>query len=142
MLFMKKKTFISFLPLFFTVIINAQVIEKKEKDDDDKVFEKKEVNATTNQKAWNEHMMRKSKLPDSTLKNIPPGTYKVDVQFIIDKHGNIGQVKAKNDPGFGLAKKAVNVISTYEGVWQPASQCGRNVSAYRVQPVTFIIPAQ
>jgi len=139
---MNKKIFISVLYFFFAVTISAQVIDKKKKDDEDKVFEKIEVNATTNQKAWNEHMMRKSKLPDSTLKNIPSGTYIVEVQFIIDKHGNIGQVKAKNDPGFGLAKRAVNVISTYEGVWQPASQCGRNVSAYRAQPVAFIIPAQ
>jgi periplasmic protein TonB len=129
-----KAILISILALFSFVNLKAQ--------DENKVFEKVEVNANTNKKAWNEHLMLKSKLPDSTLKNVPPGTYTVDVQFIIDKHGNIGQVKAKNDPGFGLAKKAVNVISTYEGVWQPASQCGRNVSAYKMQPVIFIVPAQ
>ena len=110
--------------------------------DENRVFEKIELNANTNQKAWNEHIRKKSELPDSALRNIPPGTYKVNVLFVIDKHGNVGQVKAKNDPGFGLAKRAVNAISTYHGVWQPANQCGRSVNAYREQTVNFIIPAQ
>jgi hypothetical protein len=66
----------------------------------------------------------------------------VNVQFIIDKHGNIGQIKAKNDPGFGLAKRAENIVSSYKGTWQPATQCGRNVNAYRTLPITFIVSSQ
>ena len=66
----------------------------------------------------------------------------MNVQFVIDKHGNIGQVKAQTDPGFSFAKRAVNVISSYKGTWQPANQCGRNVNAYREQSVTLIIPTQ
>ena len=131
---MGKKLFLAFAFLFFTILIRAQ----KEV----RVFEKVELEAGTNEKAWAEHIMKKSQLPDSIVKNIPAGTYKVDVQFVIDKHGNIGQVKAKNDPGFDLAKRAENVISTYSGAWRPATQCGRNVNAYRVQPVIFMIPSQ
>jgi hypothetical protein len=52
---------------------------------------------------------------------MPPGAYKVDVQFIIDKHGNVGEIKAKNDPGFGLAKRAEKIVSGYNGTWQPAT---------------------
>jgi hypothetical protein len=129
---MNKKVFASILFTFFVTFINAQ----------NKVFEKVEVEATTNQKLWNEHIARYSQLPDSVLKNIPPGTYHVSVQFIVDIHGSLGQVKAKNDPGFGLAKRAVNAIEIYKGEWKPANQCGRNVKAYREQEFTFVVPAQ
>ena len=131
---MKRKLFTSIFLLAPFIFLKAQ--------DEINVFEKVEVNAHTNQNAWNEHISKKTQLADSILKNIPAGTYKVNVQFIIDKHGNIGQVKAKNDPGYGLAKKAVGVISSYKGTWQPANQCGRNVNTYKEQPVIFIIPAQ
>lgn len=131
---MGKKIFLAFASSFFVIFSNAQ--------EEGNVFEKVEVEAYTNKKAWAEHVIKKTQLPDSILKDIPAGTYKVNVQFVIDKHGNIGQIKAKNDPGFGLARRAENVISTYNGTWIPASQCGRNVTAYRVLPVTFIIPSQ
>ena len=110
--------------------------------DENKVFEKVEQNANTNQKTWTEHISKKTKLPDSVVKDIPAGTYKVNVQFVVDIHGNIGQVKAKSDPGYGLAKIAVDVITTYKGKWQPANQCGRNVKSYKEQPITFIVPSQ
>ena len=129
-----KRIIFSILVLSSFIALNAQ--------EEEKVFEKIEVNANTDQKKWSEHINRRSQLPDSILKEIPPGTYKINVQFIVDKHGNIGQIEAKNDPGYGLAKRAANIISTYKGTWQPAVQCGRQVKAYRVQPITFTIPVQ
>ena len=131
---MKKYIFIHLLFLFPLTVLQAQ--------EEDKVFERVEINAHTDQKAWTSHIAKKTQLPDSVVKDIPAGTYKVNVQFIVDVHGNIGQIKAKNDPGYGLAKMAMNVISTYKGKWQPANQCGRNVKAYREQPIVFIIPPQ
>ncbi len=131
---MRKKIFLAFVCLFFVISINAQ----KEV----KVFEKVELEAYTNEKAWTEHIKKKTQLPDSILKDIPGGTYKINVQFIIDKYGNIGQIKAKNDPGFGLARRAEHVVSIYNGTWIPALQCGRIVNAYRTQPITFVISAQ
>ncbi len=131
---MSKKIFLAVASSFFVIFCNGQ--------EGGKVFEKAEVEANTNKKAWAEHIMKKTQLPASILKDIPAGTYKINVQFVIDKHGNIGQIKAKNDPGFGLARRAENVISTYNGTWRPATQCGRNVNAYRIQPVIFIIPSQ
>jgi len=129
-----KAIFISILTLSSFIILNGQ--------EDEKVFEKIEVIATTDQKKWNEHIKRKSQLPDSILKSIPPGIYKVNVQFIVDKHGSIGQVEAKNDPGYGLAKKAMSIISSYKGTWQAAVQCGRPVKADRTQQIAFTVPVQ
>ena len=140
---MSKKIFISTLSLLFTVIIHAQVIiDEKEKEDEDKVFTKVNIEAYTNEKAWANHISKYTQLPASVLKDIPPGTYKITVQFVIDVHGNIGQIKTFDDPGYGLAKMAIDVISTYKGKWQPANQCGRNVKAYKEQPIVFIVPAQ
>ena len=128
---MKRIIFIYVLFLFPLTVLHSQ--------EENKVFEKIEVNAHTDQKAWTEHIARKTQLPDSVVKDIPSGTYKVNVQFVVDVHGNLGQIKAKNDPGYGLAKMAMSVISSYKGKWQPANQCGRNVKAYREQLVVFII---
>jgi protein TonB len=129
-----KAMIISILTLSSFTTLNAQ--------EDEKVFEKIEVNATTDQKKWNDHINIKTQLPDSAIKDIPPGTYKVNVQFIVDVHGNMGQIKALNDPGYGLTKRALNAVSSYKGEWKPANQCGRNVNAYRKQSIVFIVPAQ
>ena len=137
---MKRKMFSASVLLFIAIMTEAQVIEEKKADDEEpKIFTKVEIEGNTNPKAWAEHVRKFARLPDSIVKEIPPGAYTVKVQFIIDKHGYIGQVKAKNDPGYGLAKRAERIVLTYNGKWQPASQCGRNVNAYKEQPITFII---
>jgi hypothetical protein len=79
-----KVIFISILTLSSFITLNAQ--------DDENVFEKVGVEVSTDQRKFSEHVKRKIQLPDSVLKNIPPGTYTVNVQFIVDKHGSIGQV--------------------------------------------------
>ena len=131
---MKKNIFVYLLFLFPLTVLQAQK--------ENKVFEKVEQNAHTDQKEWAAHIFKRTQLPDSVVKDIPAGTYKVNVQFVVDVHGNLGQIKAKNDPGYGFAEMAVDVVSTYQGKWQPANQCGRNVKAYREQAIGFIIPAQ
>ena len=50
----------------------------------------------------------------------------------------IGQMKAKNDPGYGLAK-GCDIISLIKEM-EPANQCGRNVKAYRT--TNIYVPAQ
>ena len=131
---MKRRLFSSILLLIPFTFLKAQ--------DENKVFEKIEVNAHTDQKAWTEHIFKKTQLADSAIKDIPAGTYKVNIQFIIDVHGNIGQIKALNDPGYGLAERAINAVSSYKGGWKPANQCRRNVKAYRKEQIAFIVPAQ
>jgi len=111
-------------------------------EEESKVFEKIEITASTDTKLWNQHIQRYSKLPDSIQQKIPSGTYKVEVQFVINKMGDLGSVKAKNNPGYGLNKIAEKIISNYPGRWRPANQCGRDVSAYRTEQIVFIINNQ
>ena len=121
--------------LFFSYLaigLNAQ--------GDIKVFEKVEINAHTDPNLWNSHIRKYTKIPDSLMKSVPPGTYKATVLFIVDVHGIIGQIKLKDDPGFGLGQMAIEAIKSYRGEWKPAVQCGRNVKSYKEQTVSFIIP--
>jgi protein TonB len=136
-----KRQFFSFgIFMLFVAVTNAQqVVKNKKVEDKYQVFEKVSNEAGTNEKTWADHIKRKTQLPDSIKKDIPSGTYKVTVQFIIDKHGSIGQIKALNDPGFGLAQRAENAVSSYKGEWKPAVQCGREVNAYRKQQIVFVI---
>ena len=64
------------------------------------------------------------------------GKYSVLVSFVVDKEGNISEVKAEHTPGFGTEAEAIRIIKKGPK-WQPAIQNGRKV-AYRVkQQVTF-----
>ena len=128
--------FIFTILLFFFFSLAAQ---KNKKNDDDYIFQKVETESGTDMKAWTAYLKKAVKLPDSVAAAIPAGVYKVNVQFVIDTYGNITEVKAKNNPGHGLTKKAENIILSYEGVWRPANQCGRNVKSYKEQVVEFVI---
>jgi protein TonB len=137
---MNRKIFSAILLLFFAIFSQAQVVQDNKIENEDLVFEKVPIEASTNEKAWADHIKRKTHLPDSIMKDIPAGTYKVTVQFIVDKHGSLGQIKALDDPGYGLAERAEKAVSSYNGVWKPAVQCGREVKAYRKQVILFVVP--
>ncbi len=130
---MKKMFFFLFISLIYSFSSRAQ--------DEENIFEKVEIEGGTDPVAWMEHVKKHTKLPDSLLKIIPAGTYRVSVQFVIDKNGDIGQIKALNNPGYGLAQRAENIFRSYKGKWRPALQCGRSVKSYLDLPVVFIIPA-
>jgi protein TonB len=118
----------------------AVVKQKAVAVEEDKVFQKVEADAgPVDAVAWNKYLQKNVQLPDSIARQIPKGTYKVTVKFIVDKDGYIGQVQAVDDPGFGLAEKAMKMIRNYNIAWRPASQCGRTVKSYRMQPIIFSI---
>jgi len=107
---------------------------------DEKVFEKVELNAHTDPALLTRHIKMNIDLPDSIVAKIPPGTYKAEVEFIIDVHGYMGQLKLTKDPGYGLGQRAMQIMKKYQGKWQAASQCGRLVNSYLKQPIVFVIP--
>lgn len=136
---MKKTFFFGLLLMFVSIACLAQkknIIETKKEEN---VFIKVEIESGPDARAWAEHISKNIQLPDSLSKTIPAGVYKISVRFVVDIHGNIGQVEAKNDPGYGLAARAVKIIKSYKGEWKPAIQCGRAVKSYKTQPVVFEI---
>lgn len=69
------------------------------------------------------------------------GTYTVIIQFVVDKNGNVSDVKPLTNFGFGMEAEAIRVIKK-SGRWLPAIQNGEEVKAYRKQPITFQVLEQ
>lgn len=121
----------------------TQVAVVKEADDENKIFNKVEVEAAFpgGEAAWRNYLQK-------TLNgNVPvdngagEGTYTVIVKFVVSKDGSLSDVTCETDPGFGMCQEAVRVIKKTKN-WTPAIQNGRNVNAYRRQPITFQVEAQ
>lgn len=114
--------------------------DTKQDNDPNKIFEKVEIEATFpgGDQNWRRYL-EKTLNPDVPINNFsPPGKYTVLVQFIVGKEGDISDVKAITNHGFGMEQEVIRVI-TKGPKWTPAIQDGRKVMAYRKQPVTFLV---
>ena len=119
------------------------VVEAPKVEDENKVFEKVEVEAEFpgGLSAWRRYLERNLNAQVPSDGGAPTGSYTVIVRFIVDKQGSISDVKALTNHGYGMEDEAVRVIKRGPK-WTPAIQNGRNVTAYRSQPITFIVAEQ
>lgn len=119
------------------------VIEEKKEEDENKVFEKVEVEASFpgGEGEWRRYLTRNLDANTPVDNGAPEGSYTVIVQFIVDKEGNISDVKSLTKHGFGMEDEAMKVIRRGPK-WVPAIQNGRQVKAYRKQPITFVVTAE
>lgn len=120
-----------------------QVVEAPKVEDENKIFEKVEVEASFpgGDAGWRRFLERNVNGQVASDNGAPTGSYTVVVQFIVDKGGNISDVKALSNHGFGMEDEAVRAIRRGPK-WVPAIQNGRNVNAYRKQPITFVVQDQ
>jgi len=122
----------------------TQVVSVPTKDDDEgKIFTKVEVEAgfPGGDAAWTS-FLRKNLNPDVAADNgAGEGTYTVIVKFVVSRDGSLSDITCENDPGFGICEEAKRVIKKTKN-WTPAIQNGRNVNAYRRQPITFAVQTQ
>jgi protein TonB len=118
---------------------NKEIIEKP-KEDPNQIFEKVEIEASVDTKAWTRHLTNQLQryIEEAASNGMEPGTYTVQVKFLVEKDGSIADVQALNDPGFGLAKGAVDVVKKGP-TWRPGIQNGKPVRSYHTQPITFMI---
>jgi protein TonB len=122
----------------------SQVIEapKAVAEDEDKVFTKVEIEAKFpgGDAAWTRYVTKAiQNNMDELTEAGESGTCRV--RFIVSKDGSISNVEAVTMKGTKLAEIAVNAIRKGPN-WVPAQQNGRQVNAYREQPVTFTIQDQ
>ena len=123
------------------------VVEAPKTDDEDKVFQKVEIDAEFpgGNSGWTKYVTREiERNMDELQDDGKSGT--VVVLFIVDKEGAVSDVRALPcseagvanclGPGTKLAEVAVSAIKRGPK-WKPAIQNGRNVKAYRRQPITF-----
>lgn len=90
-------------------------------------------------KEWTTYLLKNLALDDVASDTIPAGCYTAIIRFVVESSGKISDVVIVKDPGYGLGKKAANVVSKYKGIWTPAMLNGRPTFSYRKQPITFII---
>ena len=119
-----------------------KVVEEP-KEDPNQVFTKVEIEATVDPKAWSRWLTTQLQryIEDAASNGMDPGTYTVQVKFLVEKDGSITDVQALNDPGFGLAKAAVDVVKKGPR-WNPGIQNGKQVRSYHTQPITFVVQEQ
>jgi protein TonB len=84
--------------------------------------------------AWRRYLERNLRYPEEAVNNEVEAN--VIVEFIVDPEGNISEVKALNDPGYGLATEAVRIIAQGPR-WIPAEQSNRKVRYRHRQPIIF-----
>ncbi len=121
------------------VEVETKVVEAP-KEDENQVFTKVEVEASFpgGEAKWIQFVTREvERHMDELQEDGQSGT--CIVQFIVDKEGNVSSVEATTMKGTVLAQIAVNAIKKGPK-WVPAIQNGRQVKAYRRQPVTFRLP--
>ncbi len=118
----------------------SQVVETPKVDDENKVFNKVEVEAAFpgGESAWRRYLTNNLDANAPIDNGAPGGTYQVIVRFIVSKDGSISDVQAETKHGFGMEAEAVKIIKKGPK-WTPALQNGRNVNAYRRQPITFVV---
>lgn len=127
-------------------VVNPPKVEEETKvveapkEDPNQVFTKVEVEAQFpgGEGKWNQYVQREvEKNIDDLVDDGQAGT--CEVQFIVDKEGNVSNVEALSMKGSKLAEVAVNAIKRGPK-WIPAIQNGRQVKAWRRQKITFRLP--
>ena len=98
------------------------------------------MDASVDRLQWRRHLETKllPVIERAAKAGMKAGQYTVNVRFLVEKDGSISNVAALNDPGYGLAYGAVNVVRTGPK-WIPGEQNGRKVRSYHTQPITFVI---
>lgn len=89
--------------------------------------------------AWNKYLGRNLSNEFLIKQNAPPGTYKAVVNFLVDSDGNVSQVNAVNNPGYGVKEEAEKLIKKGPK-WKPAVQNGKIVASEVNQSITFTVP--
>ncbi|MGE5520026.1 MAG: energy transducer TonB, partial [Candidatus Dadabacteria bacterium] len=98
------------------------------KEDENKIFEKVEIEASVNAAQWRTYLQNQLQryIEDAASNGMSPGKYTVQVRFLVDKDGSISDAQALNDPGYGLGKGAVEVLKRGPK-WTPGEQNGKKV---------------
>lgn len=119
------------------------IVEAPKTDDEDKVFTKVEKEAAFpgGDDAWRRYLERNLNAQVPVDNGAPEGNHTVIVKFIVSRDGSISDVTCVKDPGYGMCDEAMKIIRKGPK-WTPALQNGRNVNAYRQQPITFAVAGE
>ena len=100
--------------------------------------EEKEANFPGGLDGWRKFLERTLDASVPARKGAKDGHYTILLKFRVDKEGNLQDLKATTNYGFGMEQEALRVLKR-SPKWEPAVQFGRHVNAYRIQPITFVV---
>lgn len=109
-------------------------------EDENKVYSKVDFEASyvSGEASWSRYLSNSVDPEIPGDYDAPPGTYTVIIKFIVSKDGTISNVEAETNNGFGMEQESVRVIMN-SGRWEPAIQNGHKVTAYKRQPITWVV---
>lgn len=84
-------------------------------------------------RSWLEQNLNPSAPVDN---GAPAGLYTIYIQFVVDLDGKVSAIKPLTKHGYGMEAEVMRILRK-SPPWVPAIQHGKNVRAYRKQPVTF-----
>jgi hypothetical protein len=107
---------------------------------ENKLFEKLKTGVYFNcgDSAWRKYLEKALGTSTSAKKKAPAGRYTVIAQYVLDKEGNISDVRAMTVNGYGMEEDVMRILKKGPR-WEPAKQGGRTVKAYRKLSITFRI---
>lgn len=125
------------------IIDDKAILDIKKYTEDDEPFVNVQIDATYpgGVDAWRNFLERNLHGEAPVDNSAPFGTYNIIIQFIVDKDGIVSDIKPLTHFGYGMEDEAIRVIKK-SGRWKPAIQNGRQVKAYRKQPVIFRVMEQ
>ncbi|MCA6493669.1 MAG: energy transducer TonB [Chitinophagaceae bacterium] len=87
---------------------------------------------------WSKYLMNNLDRNLPNRNSAVPGKYTVKLNFIVNKNGDVENVIAENNPGYGTAAEAIRVIEKGPK-WIPAEQNGRKVNFLMKQVIVFYV---
>jgi len=90
---------------------------------------------------WEKFLMKNLNANVPVDNGAPTGVYRVVVQFVVDVDGNVSDIKALTNHGYGMEQEAIRVLKRATK-WEAAYQNNTHVKAYRSQPITFQVEAE
>ncbi|MDQ3843758.1 MAG: M56 family metallopeptidase [Bacteroidota bacterium] len=118
----------------------AESLQRNRNKDSEPIFEQSENGASIDEAVWRSFMTKNLPfiLKDADNKNIPSGTYTVQVKFIVEKDGTLSAITPLSHHGYGLEESVAEIMKK-SPKWNPAVQNGIRVRSYHTQPVTIVI---
>lgn len=103
------------------------------------ISEKMDIKATVigGDKDWIKYLETNMNFMVPYDNGAPIGKYPVEIQFIVDTNGNVSDVKALTNFGYGMEEEGIRLIKGPK--WIPATEKGAFIKAYRKQQITFVV---
>ncbi len=89
--------------------------------------------------AWAKYLERNLRLPEEAkIQHVPVGKYTVIVTFTVNVDGTLSNISTLNNPGFGMAEAAVNLI-TKGPKWLVAVDNSKRVASVIKREIVFTV---